>query len=539
MKRIAMGLLSMLLVGTTVLAGCADNGSNSAKSSMKNGKYDPPITITTAGETPQSVKYASGDSVDNNPWTRAYEKEYGIKVKTLWEVDKAQLDQKINLMIASGDLPDFFKVNPVQFKQLADAGLIQDLTETYNKNASEGVKTLLKEGGDQPMKSATIGGKLMAIPFTGGPMERSPVLWLRYDWLKKLNLPEPKTMDDLYKISEAFTNQDPDGNGKKDTFGLALDKDFTVLNGFVNGYKAYLDIWIKDASGKLAYSSIMPEMKTALKKLQDMYKAGQIETDFGAKAKAKVGESLTAGKIGMAYLSPFDVLAFQAGVDKDLAMEWKAYAIPSVDGKPALNQVGLGINGYWVVRKGYEHPEAILKLLDFWLNTFYLNKSMDVHYQYNNDKDTNQEIYIMSKIFAYKPFKNTDEALRITEAMESKDTSKLTPDDKGAYDNMNKYLKGDRSFWYWNAIFNKGGSASIEHYYKNSKLYMLNEFYSAPTPSMADKGPNLTKTQLETFTKIITGAVSIDEFDKFVDSWKKLGGDEMTKEANDWYVKNK
>lgn len=565
MKRSMATFAAGALLVTAVMAGCSKSGDKESGSATQSpgkqsavpsasgggagqapAKYNPPITITTAGEEPASVKYKNGDTVDNNPWTRAYEREYGIKVKTLWQVPTAQLDQKVNLTISSGDLPDFFKVNPTQFKQLLDAGLIADLTDAYNKNASDGVKQLLTEGGPEPMKSATIGGKLMAIPFTGGPKERAPVLWVREDWRKKLNLPEPKTMDDVVKMSEAFATKDPDGNGKADTYGLAVDKDFATLvngtaglNGFLNGYHAYLDIWVKDASNQLVYSTVQPEMKTALKKLQDMYKGGQIDPEFGTKAKAKVGEMLTAGKIGMTYQSPFDVLAFQAGVVKDAAMEWKAYPVVSADAKPALNQVSLGINGYWVVRKGYEHPEAILKMLDFWLNTFYLNKSMDVHYEYNNDKETNQEIYIMNKIAAYKPFKNTDEAVRVSKALETNDTSALTPDDKGAFDNVQKYLKGDKNFWYWNAIFNKGGSAAIELDYRSKQQYLSNEFITAPLPNMVEKGANLAKMQTETFTKIILGEASVDEFDKFVDNWKKQGGTDITKEVNDWYAKNK
>jgi putative aldouronate transport system substrate-binding protein len=56
---------------------------------------------------------------------------------------------------------------------------------------------------------------------------------------------------------------------------------------------------------------------------------------------------------------------------------------------------------------------------------------------------------------------------------------------------------------------------------------------------MADKGANLDKIKSETFMKIITGNAPISEFDKFVDDWKKLGGDQITKEVNDWYAKQK
>ena len=47
---------------------------------------------------------------------------------------------------------------------------------------------------------------------------------IRKDWLAKLGLKEPQTVDDLYTIAKAFTEQDPDGNGKKDTYGLIIPK---------------------------------------------------------------------------------------------------------------------------------------------------------------------------------------------------------------------------------------------------------------------------------------------------------------------------
>lgn len=43
----------------------------------------------------------------------------------------------------------------------------------------------------------------------------------------------------------------------------------------------------------------------------------------------------------------------------------------------------------------------------------------------------------------------------------------------------------------------------------------------------------------EVYFKIMMNQVSVDEFDKFVEEWKKLGGDEMTKEVNEWYATHK
>ena len=37
-------------------------------------------------------------------------------------------------------------------------------------------------------------------------------------WLEKLNLEIPETLDELYTVLKAFTDQDRDGNGQNDNF---------------------------------------------------------------------------------------------------------------------------------------------------------------------------------------------------------------------------------------------------------------------------------------------------------------------------------
>ncbi|GAA3401150.1 extracellular solute-binding protein [Paenibacillus hodogayensis] len=552
MKKAGLTTVTLMSALSIAIAGCSGGKEQTPQPSakpeasakpqdsgtangMKDGKYDPPITLTTVRAQAPTVKFAEGDSLENNAWTRAYKKEYGIKLKTLWAVDPTQLEQKMNLTIASGEIPDFFQVTPTQFKQLAEAGLIADLTDVYNKNASDSIKKLLTEDGDTALKSATINGKLMAIPYTAAAKERSQMVFVRTDWLKKLNLPEPKTFNDLLAISEAFVTKDPDGNGKNDTFGLAIDKEFGLLTGFFNSFHAYWGIYVKGADGSLAYSTTQPEMKKAFKQLQDMFKAGQIDPEFGAKNLSKVYESIASGKVGMFYNTPYAGLSpLQAAKDKDPTMEWKAFPILSVDDKPAKSQVGVGVSNYWVVKKGVQHPEAVFKLLEFWLKSFYENTSNDIYQQYNTSADGNQ-VWLLNAMAAYKSYKNIDESLRIIGALETKDLSKLTPEDKGVYDRILKFQAGDLSNWGWNLMFNKGGTMSVADHYRKNNLYLVNEFITSPLPSMLEKKPVLDKLEFEALTKIILGSSPVDEFDKYVEQWKKQGGDEVVKEVNEWY----
>ena len=68
------------------------------------------------------------------------------------------------------------------------------------------------------------------MPFSA----QANVLLIRKDWLDKLGLQPPKTWDDLAKVAQAFTTQDPDGDGKADTYGLAVPG--STSRGYISWY---------------------------------------------------------------------------------------------------------------------------------------------------------------------------------------------------------------------------------------------------------------------------------------------------------------
>lgn len=508
-------------------------------------KYDPPIELTTIHRRNATLKYAADENENNNPWTQAYLEKFGIRTKVIFTTaEQAQWEQRTNLIIASGDLPDFFMATPAQFKQLAEAGLLEDMTDAFEQHASARVKEVMNEGGPLPLQSARINGRLMAIPFTGVPKEGAPVLWVRTDWLKKLNLPEPKTIADLQKISEAFTTQDPDANGVADTFGLLIDKDLTMLGGLYNGHHAYNGIWIKDSAGKLVSSTIQPEMKQALQTLQGLYQAGQIDKEFGVKTASKVYETLVAGKAGLFYASGYaGLFPLNSVKEKHPESEWQAYAMPSIDGKPAKAQAGLGVVGYWVVKKGVKNPEAILKMMQFWIDTFYDNTDDAIFGKYVDRESDGSAVWTMNLAATYRAFKNAEQqelvsaVLRAPEASRPEMLAKLTPESRAMYNRINGYLTKDEIQHYgWHIIFGEPGSMGVINQYRKDDRYVSDAFITSPLPTMAERGATLSKRQLEVFTRIIQGA-PIDEFDKWVEEWKRTGGDQITQEVNDWYAK--
>ncbi|CAK4820449.1 unnamed protein product, partial [Aphanomyces euteiches] len=168
--------------------------------------------------------------MDHNIWTQTYEEQLGIKIVNKWVVDDSDYQQKVNVAIISADLPDFYLVDQKQFQLLIEDDRIMDLTELYNAYASPLLKESFEVSNGIRLTASQSKGRMYGLPKDGGELDGAPLLWIRTDWLKKLGLEPPKTMDEMIKIAKAFTEQDPDGNHKADTFGLNID--LNLFGGF-------------------------------------------------------------------------------------------------------------------------------------------------------------------------------------------------------------------------------------------------------------------------------------------------------------------
>lgn len=569
-KRSKSKLMLALVVLMLIVAACGNNKNNgseptsseSASSSNETnnsatdtggesanplGKYVTPITVTSVlGLTDQVQKAASIKStvIEDNIWTRGYEKDLGIKVEYKWTVPNPQFEQKLNVAISSNDLPDIIPANARQFQILVDSGVALDITQLFDQYASDFTKKMMEDDKRVGLEQASVNGKLMALPLVAGSIDTGSILWIRADWLRNLGLEAPKSMDDVMKIAEAFTKQDPDRNGKNDTFGLALNKDLintglAVLEGFFEGYHAYVNGWIDDGAGKLVFGGVQPEMKTALGKLAEMYKNGYIDKEFSVKDGAKVAESITAGKVGMMYGQhwlPFYPL--QDAKNKDSNADWQAFPIVSGDDKPAQPLIGGSAGTFYVVNKNMKNPEAAIKLFNyFYAKDPAISPDFDPTYHGVNGELESKpdQLQELATIRAFYPQQN----LFIHQSVKKyfKENDAAAKDNYWVKDNaeqIEKYKAGDNKLWSpWAWAGPENSAFSVIDYYDQNGLFKQNGYIKAATPAMTQKGATLNQIRAEMFTKIIMGAVPIDEFDKYVEKWKKLGGDDMTKEVNE------
>ncbi len=551
--RVKKVFMSVVLIALLLFNACgkssettSDNVENktipqNAVSVDPFGKYEPAINVETVlGYDQNQCKFKNGDSAENNIYTRLYADKLGIKLKYRWVTSSAQVTEKTNLMIASGSLPDIFPVNRQQFEQLYKAGKIADLTQAYEQYSSPYTKKYLTGEFSRALDIVKKDGKVYAMPWYADYHETSNVIWLRSDWLKNLNMQVPKTASELLKVAEAFTTQDPDDDGKPDTYGIAMDKD-GLLPAYWNMFHSYPKIWIKDNTGKLVdgmhgSTEQVNATKTALITLQDLYKKGVINKEFGIMDSEKRNEDVISSKCGIMFGDLWNGWwPLPGNIDKDSKAEWISIPVPSIDNKPALMSTDpVSIIGLYVVNKNFKNPEALVKMMNIYHNLNNNTETMQFT-KYNTEPDGNQ-IFMASPVEVYNPTFNLEGWKIIKDTEEGKsDPSKLPECYKLFYDQIRAYFdKGDRKSWCYVSSYDKDGSLAVANYYLTNNLFMLNEFTGVPTNSMIKKNPLIDKAWLETMTQIVMGA-DISKYDKFLKQYKIIGGDDISKEVNDWY----
>lgn len=559
-KKAAHLLLAASLVGLTACGngGGAGEASDSGAGNTPGtgtqgapadpfGKYEKTVTINIGKEVnPSDKTLPPGDSTENNQYTRYVKEQLNIETKNAWQAATGKdYDQKVNLSIASNDLPDAMIVNDSQLRQMVKAGQLADLTDVYNQYASPAVKSILESTKGLAMKAVTFNGRMLAIPNVTTESDMVHMMWIRKDWLDKLGLKPPKTIDELEQVARAFVEQDPGGNGKGNTIGIVgpqagglITANFIAPNnnnyGFdpiFSAYHSYPGFWLKGADGKAVYGSIQPETKAALAKLQDLYKKGLIDKEISVRKDSS--ELIKSGKAGIwfgMWWAGYGPLG--DAIKNDPKANWQAYAAPLDANGEFTPHVGTPSNKFLVVRKGYEHPEAAMKLINLLLRD---ESKLDVKVSLDN--------YPLRLVYApmdemdvtYKMLKEVLAGTKTPEELDLPGYKLLKSDAENVKKvKLEPYDKYDIQYWnptadlgVWKRMYSTFvGVGALQLPYK--KTYSLT--YSQ-TKTMESKWATLDKLEKETFLKIIMNAAPVDAFDHFVQEWKKQGGDQITAEV--------
>lgn len=525
-------------------------------------KYDDTVTMTamtTIASTATAENYAS------SKWSAKLKELFNIDISYSYVTsDKTQYDNRVSLMLAGGDLPNVMNVSLTQLQQMAEAGLLEPLTQSWEEYASDQAIAAMTADGTNPFGAATIDGELYGIPWVNPEVETCHALFVNEKWRKDLGLPEPDTWENFEKLIYGFKENDPNGNGEADEYGLGLDKELFgygyEFTSVANAFGAYPNAWIVGEDGTVKYGSVQPEMKQVLEKMQQYYADGLIDPEFIVKSQDDEAELVTQGKLGVMFGIQWTGLMgsaiqslYENSEDPD-SLEWKVYPIPSVDGKETSPIVYDNSSQWLVVTKGYEHPEAVVKICNY---MHYMGRGpqaegpeghseLAISYEEWNDMWNNDSYRVYSPESEHG---NIDRWTHWFQAMEDGDTewidsNYLASDQYYAMlrfkedgsQMTNNFGEKDITAASWQFVYQLCGQTFMYALDEQNKDNLTHDVQGAfVSDTMVEDQQALDDLELQTFTSIITGEADVDSFDSFVESWKSMGGDQITEEMNSYY----
>ncbi|MGG1554226.1 extracellular solute-binding protein [Paenibacillus ferrarius] len=492
-------------------AGCGSSTDTPKASDAAAGKSKEPITLKIMGN------YDSPTLTDaDQKFVKTLEEKNNVKIQ--FDIPPMSgYAERLQLMLASGTYPDivfFPDTKDVSFQNAVRDGLLLPVNSYIDKLPELKKYTYQSEWDSLKVKNDD---NIYGIPRTS--ILRNDGYWVRKDWLQNVGITIPSdglvSIDQFEDILKKFTFNDPDKNGKNDTYGYAgavtANK---VLEPILTGAFGVLG-WQESKGGTYKYmdakyDTTTTNYKDALAFSAKLYQEGVYDPDSAindeTKRKERFWRGMTGVYPGFAAHYTYHLPEIQKQTPSaDLTYIW----VKGADGKASFNTgsvTSTGIWGFWGITKTAKDPQKAAELLNSWLTDDMWTIVKD-GYEGND--------YTVKDGQKVAPATLPTDYIRKNTMRRANDQSYFikvgTP--KDVVDKITPWLK-----------------TSIETVVTSKDLGYLPE--AAKKPVYQD----YQKLWDQTIMKIIMGKESVDKFTELQSGWYKNGGDEFAKQMNDYIV---
>jgi multiple sugar transport system substrate-binding protein len=262
-----------------------------------------------------------------------FTKQTGIKIDLF--MTNTDFETKLNAAAAAHNLPDVVIDDGAQLGTFESQGIITEVDKSKIANNAQVKASAWKAVTDSK-------GKTYGVPFSA----QASVLLIRTDWLQKVGMQAPTTWDQLEAVAKAFTTQDPDGDGKNDTYGLDVPGSTTrgYLSWYWSNFLYQAGGSFLQPSGSGTYTSTIgsPEAVTAADFLKKLYCTDKV-VQPGAlnNVTTDTNKAFQTGVVGMYLTGPYAYATTDA-----TAVKGKYTAVAPPAGPKGVNALAEGTTIY-------------------------------------------------------------------------------------------------------------------------------------------------------------------------------------------------
>ena len=496
------------------------------------GAYPELVTYTLAQISgANNSNLPEGDTYEDNAYTRYLRKMLNIQNDTVYMDTEERYSELVNILVKDQNLPDIMVVTDREIlKELVENDLVEDLTEVFEKCTSPRIKEMYESYGDALLNSGKFNGRLMAVPET--VIDHGPnLLWLRKDWMEELGLEEPETLEDAFEIIDAFVQNRMGTEDGETPVGLACDTNLVgttsssyLVDPVFDSFGANPQRWISQ-DGEIVYGSLTEETKEALDYLHKLYDRGILDRNFALRAPNNLRDLVVNGKCGAFFglwWTPNNPL--MESYEKNSEADWEPYYLQELADKNVYES--FRDNKYVVVRKGYEHPEIVMKIISvlFDYTRYEAEDAREVNEYFALNVDPTARPLVINVDYneaTYQVTENIEAALN-----GNYPEGNLTAIEQSYYQACSSYLSGkDYTAEDWAAYKSRISAVGLlvdKHYTPAVRSYLDDAGGEIPQ--------SLRQFETSTFIQIIMGEKPVSYFETFVEQWYQQGGHELTQQ---------
>ena len=369
-RLMAAAMAAVMLTGT--LAGCSakseTSGTEAAKGEAGTSQAQTEETLEGSLVSKEPKEFTVFLNFNNLPFDSNWQvwqeaaKRTNVSLKGTISLSNSNEEEAFNLMMSSGNLADIIGyVDASSLEKLGRDGGMIPLNDLIKEHAPN-IQKVLDEDARFRQTAYSLDGNIYQIP-KNQELKAAEFWWIRQDWLDKLNLKAPTTVDELHDVLYAFRNEDPNGNGLKDEIPLFDRAGWKQPDEYLYLWDTSLEFYPRD--GKMKYEPLEENFKTGVSNMIKWYQEGLIDPEIFTRG-ASSRDTLLGGDLGGCTHDWVSTANYNSTLQETIpGFQMAAIAPPADQNGVVKERVSRYPGVGWGISSQCKDPVTVIKFMDY------------------------------------------------------------------------------------------------------------------------------------------------------------------------------